>query len=90
MAIFPGRLRLHLFDQEAYALVVGGVEPEHSLEDALGLVESTETPQAQAETVHAAKKRPSTTCSISKVCLGPRAIIGLAHSSIGSSSLPQL
>lgn len=36
---------------EPHALIVGGVEPEHPVEDALSVLESTETPETQAESM---------------------------------------
>src|SRR3989304_756325 len=57
-AIFPGGSRPNRVDQNAHALVVGRVEPEHPVERALGLLESIEAPEAQSEAVHAAEERP--------------------------------
>ena len=45
-------------DQKTRALVVGRVQPQHPVEDAFRLVESTETPAAQPEVMQAAQKWP--------------------------------
>src|SRR5579864_5542254 len=47
----------HFVDQESHALVVRRVRPKHPVEDAPCLVESTESPEAQAESMHAADER---------------------------------
>ena len=42
----PRRLRADVVDEESHSLVVRGVEPEHSIEDALGFLEARQAPQA--------------------------------------------
>src|SRR3972149_11299999 len=54
---FPHFPRLDLPDQEAAALVVGGVEPEHPVKDAPGFLEAIEPPQAEPESLHAPQER---------------------------------
>ena len=38
-----------VYSQEADALIVRGIEPEHSLKDTLRFVESAQAPQAETE-----------------------------------------
>ncbi len=45
-ATFPGGFRPHVIDQEAHALVVGRIQPEHTIENAPSLVETAEAPKA--------------------------------------------
>src|SRR5450759_2827415 len=53
---FPSPSGTHFADQETYALVVRRIEPEHPLEDALGLFEPTKAPATETEAVHAAQQ----------------------------------
>ena len=53
----PRLFRTHLIDQEADALVVGGIEPEHPAEDDRGVGEPVQAPKAQAQAAHAAEER---------------------------------
>src|SRR4030042_1366585 len=99
-----------IIDQEAYALVIRRIQPEHTLEDKRRFGKPFQPPKAQPVALQAPQKRtvvhvapreravesggasgsaPGSTCSISKAGRFPRAMIGLAHSSIGSSSSPQ-
>jgi hypothetical protein len=38
-------LGANFVDQEAHALIVGGIQPEHAIEDAASLLEASEAPQ---------------------------------------------
>jgi len=53
----PRLARTDFLDEEPHALVVRGVEPQHPVEDALRLLESTEPPETQAEPAQAAEER---------------------------------
>src|SRR4030065_424682 len=54
---FPCLPRPDLPDHEAHALVVGRVEPEDPVEDALGFLETTQTPQTKTVLGQGAQKR---------------------------------
>src|SRR5271163_1520604 len=43
-ATFPWGFRPHTIDQEAHALVVGRIQPEHTIENAPSLIETAEAP----------------------------------------------
>ena len=45
-------------DQQAHALVIGRIQPEHAVEDAPGFLETAQPPKAQPEAVHAAQEWP--------------------------------
>ncbi len=45
-ATFPWGFRPHMIDQEAHALVVGRIQPEHTIESAPSLIETAEAPKA--------------------------------------------
>ena len=45
-ATFPGGFCPHVIDQEAHALVVGRIQPEHVIEKAPSLIETAEAPKA--------------------------------------------
>ena len=53
VTIIPRNLRPHVVDQEAHALVIGRIHPEHPIENALGLFKLLQTPEAQPESMHA-------------------------------------
>ena len=45
-ATFPWGFRPHVIDQEAHSLVVGRIQPEHTIENAPSLIETAEAPKA--------------------------------------------
>ena len=51
--ILPRRLRPHVVGQEAHALIIGRIQPEHPVENVRGLLEPVKTPEAQPESMHA-------------------------------------
>jgi hypothetical protein len=57
-AIFPSHLRPHVVRQETHALIIGRIQPEHTVENARGLLEPIQTPEAQPESMHATQKWP--------------------------------
>ena len=56
--ILPCSLCSNIAYQETHTLVVGRVQPEHTFENAMGLLEPAEAPEAQPEPMHASKERP--------------------------------
>jgi hypothetical protein len=56
-ALLPGSPCPDIIDQEAHALVVLRVEPEHPLEYGLNGFELIQPPKTETVTVHASQKR---------------------------------
>lgn len=57
-AALPCGSSANVLDQKLHALVVGRIQREHAVENALRLFESAEPPQAQPKSIHAPEKRP--------------------------------
>ena len=57
-ARLPRRSSANVLDQKSNALVVGRIQPEHAVENALRLLESAQPPQAQPKSIHATEKWP--------------------------------
>ena len=56
--MFPLHSSENIVDQKPHSLIVGGIQPQHALENLLGFLEPAQAPKAQPKSIHAAEKWP--------------------------------